>query len=309
MASKSSGSGGVVAFAIDPAGDGRQGYELLPDAATLVGEELARPSGRKHRARRSSSTRAASRSPSRPTRSGSPTCSPGPARASPRSLRWNYDFTDPANNTDYKSLIDALHARGILAYAWLEPPYVTLRMWQDHPECREKTKTGREAIVDWRSLIALEDPACFTLATQSWTHVLTRVRVGRRERRRALLRARHRRPQLHAVQRVRARAVRPRPGHRSRGLHAVPHEPRHEAQRGCPPLRQHAAERVAPRPRADRDRRHARSRRSAAASAATSPRSRASRGTRARRSSSRTRTPPGRTARFATTSSARTSSR
>ena len=173
MASKSSGSGGVVAFAIDPAGDGRQGYELLPEAATLVGEELGAPVGPK-----------AQSAEVFVDPGGLPKSLAGDpkriadllAQAGARVAEiaaWNYDFTDPANNTDYSSLIDALHARGILAYAWLEPPYVTLRMWQDHPSAARRRRPGREAIVDWRSLIALEDPACFTLATQSWTHVLT----------------------------------------------------------------------------------------------------------------------------------------
>jgi hypothetical protein len=173
MASKRSGSGGVVAFAVDPAGDGREGYELLPEAATLVGEELGAPVG----PRAQSAEVFVDPGGLPKSLAGDPTrIADLLAQAGARVAEiaaWNYDFTDPANNTDYGSLIDALHARGILAYAWLEPPYVTLRMWQDHPECREKTKTGREAIVDWRSLIALEDPACFTLATQSWTHVLT----------------------------------------------------------------------------------------------------------------------------------------
>jgi hypothetical protein len=174
MASKKSGSGGVVAFAVDPAGDGRQGYELLPQAATLVGEELGAPAGpRAQGAQIFVDPGGLPRGKARdPKRIASLLAQAG-ARVA-EIAAWNYDFTDPANNTDYGALIEALHARGILAYAWLEPPYVTLRMWQDHPECHEKTETGRDAIVDWRSLIALEDPACFTIATESWTRILTR---------------------------------------------------------------------------------------------------------------------------------------
>ncbi|MDX6474479.1 MAG: hypothetical protein QOK22_3295 [Gaiellaceae bacterium] len=174
MASKHSGSGVVVAFAVDPVGDGRQGYELLPQAASLVGDELAAPVGPKAQtAQVFVDTGGLPKSlRSNPARIASLLSEAGVRVA--EIAAWNYDFTDPANNTDYKRLIDALHARGILAYAWLEPPFVTLRLWQDHPECREKTKTGRDAYVDWRSLIALENPACFALATESWTRILTR---------------------------------------------------------------------------------------------------------------------------------------
>jgi hypothetical protein len=173
MAAERSGRGEVVALAVDPVGGGRAGYELLPDAAALVGEALQAPAGPKAQAAEifvdPGGLRAAERDPAR--------IAALLAQAGARVAEiaaWNYDFTDPAADYDYASLIRALHARGILAYAWLEPPFVTLRLWQDHPECREKTETGRDARVGWRSLIALEDPACFALATQSWSRVLTR---------------------------------------------------------------------------------------------------------------------------------------
>jgi hypothetical protein len=166
--------GGVVAFAIDPAGSRREGYELMPYVASLTGANLRAPVG--------------------PKSSGSeilvdPGVLPRGVGTSPlrvaRLLQragagiaeiagWNYDFNDPANDYDYAGLIRALHARGILAYLWLEPPLVTLRLWQDHPECRERTQTGANGPVFWRSEIALEDPACFVLATRSWTRIVTR---------------------------------------------------------------------------------------------------------------------------------------
>jgi hypothetical protein len=166
--------GNVTAFALDPVADFRIGYELLPEAAAVVGERLGAPKG--------------------PTaRGGEVFVDPGglhdSLKASPAKIAdllvqsgariahvagWNYDFNNPADDYDYAALIRALHRRGILAYAWLEPPFVTLRMWQDYPQCHEKTETGREAIVDWRSLIALEDPKCFDAAAASWRRVLTK---------------------------------------------------------------------------------------------------------------------------------------
>src|SRR5947209_3770647 len=86
---------------------------------------------------------------------------------------WNADNQDPKFDYDYGALISALHARGVLAYAWLEPPFVSLRFWLEHPECREKTSTGRDAQVDWRRLIALEDPNCFRLATPVFSRVVS----------------------------------------------------------------------------------------------------------------------------------------
>jgi hypothetical protein len=174
MATVREHAGALVAFAVDPVGNGRVGFELLPRAASLTAAYLHAPAG--------------------PKSFGAevfvdpgvlPAGARDPARIADRLKRagarvaevagWNYDFNDPANDYDYAGLLKALHARGILAYLWLEPPFVTLRLWQDHPECREKTQTGRDAIVDWRSLIALEDPACFALATQSWTRIVTSV--------------------------------------------------------------------------------------------------------------------------------------
>ncbi len=86
---------------------------------------------------------------------------------------WDSAFVNPANNYPYESLINALHARGILAFAWIEPPFVNLYMWQTYPQCRELTATGSYAIDDWRQVIALEDPSCFAIALQQWRPVLT----------------------------------------------------------------------------------------------------------------------------------------
>jgi hypothetical protein len=174
MATSSEGAGALVAFAVDPAGQGRDGFELMPRAASLTGAYVHAPIGPK------SFGAEVFVDPGVLPPDGR---SPGHIaellkRAGTRIAEvagWNYDFNDPANDYDYAGLVQALHARGILAYLWLEPPFVTLRLWQDHPECREKTQTGRDAMVDWRSLIALEDRSCFALATQSWTHAATSV--------------------------------------------------------------------------------------------------------------------------------------
>jgi len=68
---------------------------------------------------------------------------------------WYYDV--PYN---YKALIKACHANGIQVYCWLETPEVTSKMWDEHPEWREKTATGRDAYVDWRKLMNMADDSC-----------------------------------------------------------------------------------------------------------------------------------------------------
>lgn len=62
-----------------------------------------------------------------------------------------------------KAFIAAAHALGISVHAWLEYPMVSKSFWDEHPECREKTATDLDAKIDWRYLIALEDPECFNL--------------------------------------------------------------------------------------------------------------------------------------------------
>lgn len=160
------GRGAVYAIAFDPLQAGWDGYEYLPS----LGRDVA----------------AWTHAPRGPERDGAeiyfdPGSVSDDLKRNPQAVAerlqgvrvvqvagWNFGFRDPANDFDYAGLIAALHARGILVYAWLEPPMVNLLMWEDHPECREKTATGRDAVVDWRSLIALEDPKCMDLAWAQW---------------------------------------------------------------------------------------------------------------------------------------------
>jgi hypothetical protein len=165
------GRGRVLALGVDPMGEGRDGHELLPGLGRLVASFTGAPPG--------------------PGRVGADIyLDPGSLHngvsGTPEDLArrlagaravhvagWNGDNRDPTFNYNYQALIDALHARGVLVYAWLEPPFVSERFWLDHPECRERTATGRDALVDWRRLIALEDPRCFQLAMPVYTHVVS----------------------------------------------------------------------------------------------------------------------------------------
>jgi uncharacterized protein YdaL len=65
--------------------------------------------------------------------------------------KWSYDFD---------RLIRLCHAEGIAVYAWLEFPEVTPRMWDEHPEWREKTVTGQEPQFGWRRPMNLANAAC-----------------------------------------------------------------------------------------------------------------------------------------------------
>ncbi len=164
------GGGQVLGFGVDPMGSGRVGYELFPTLARMVAGVTDPPPG--------------------PTRNGlelylDPGLLPpsvshnvdavaamvGKARIVDVAA-WYFNYNNPADNYPYKALIAALHARGILAYAWLEPPFVNQAMWQRDPQCREKTETGADAHVYWRYLMSLETPSCFHLAWQQWDQVL-----------------------------------------------------------------------------------------------------------------------------------------
>lgn len=66
----------------------------------------------------------------------------------------------PKYTYDYKRLIDLAHANGILVYAWLEPPQVSQKFWNEHPEWREKNYLGQDVRPSWRYPVSLTDPKC-----------------------------------------------------------------------------------------------------------------------------------------------------
>ncbi len=165
------GAGKVLGLGLDPMGNQRTGYEMLPTLAHMVGTVTAAPPG--------------------PSRNGlelylDPGVLPPNVERNVTAVAalaqgarvvnlaaWDTDFDDPTQNYPYTALIQALHARGILVYAWLEPPFVDLSMWEHDPECREKTATGVDAHIFWRYLISLETPACFTIAWEKhWRPML-----------------------------------------------------------------------------------------------------------------------------------------
>ncbi len=71
----------------------------------------------------------------------------------------------------YDEFVKACHRNGITVYAWLVFPMVTPKMWDDHPEWREKTATGTDGNVGWRFSMNFQDPDCFQ-AAMDWTKVL-----------------------------------------------------------------------------------------------------------------------------------------
>lgn len=159
--------GRVLALGTDPLAPPLQGHELMPDLGTLAAGVLRAPPGPVRDAA------AVYLDPG-----STPDLTPEQLAARVQGARvayvagWDYAFLDQSFDYPYARLIAALHARGIQAYAWLEPPMVGLGMWAAHPECREKTQDGRDAVVDWRSLIALESPPCFDIAWSTWAGLL-----------------------------------------------------------------------------------------------------------------------------------------
>jgi hypothetical protein len=69
----------------------------------------------------------------------------------------------PMWNYNYAHLIDICHQNGILVYAWFELPHVSVKFWEEHPEWRAKTASGKDAGNDessWRYHMDLDIPEC-----------------------------------------------------------------------------------------------------------------------------------------------------
>lgn len=84
----------------------------------------------------------------------------------------------PKYTYDYAHLIKLAHANGILVYAWIEPPQVSQKFWNEHPEWREKNYRNQDIHKDenlkasWRYPVALTDKACFKAATDVYLDLL-----------------------------------------------------------------------------------------------------------------------------------------
>ena len=77
----------------------------------------------------------------------------------------------PQFSFPYDEFVHACHRNGIAVYAWLVFPMVTPKMWNDHPEWREKTAAGTDGNVGWRFSMNFQDPDCFQ-AAMDWMKVL-----------------------------------------------------------------------------------------------------------------------------------------
>jgi hypothetical protein len=67
---------------------------------------------------------------------------------------------------DYAGLVEALHRNGLLAYAWLEWPYVGRAFWDRHPLWRQKNALLQDAHLDFLYLMDLQNPACMAGALE-----------------------------------------------------------------------------------------------------------------------------------------------
>ncbi len=72
----------------------------------------------------------------------------------------------------YGDLVQACHQRGLKVYAWLAFPMVTRKVWDEHPEWRERTAAGADGHIGWRYSMNLQDPACFRAAMDWMTTML-----------------------------------------------------------------------------------------------------------------------------------------
>jgi hypothetical protein len=74
---------------------------------------------------------------------------------------------------DYESFVRLAHENGLSVYAWFVFPEVTPRMWDEHPEWRERTATGAEGQVGWRLAMNFQNPLCFQAAMGWMKDLLT----------------------------------------------------------------------------------------------------------------------------------------
>ncbi len=71
----------------------------------------------------------------------------------------------------YEEFVRACHRNGVSVYAWFMFPAVTSRMWDEHPEWREKTAALTDAHIGWRSAMNLQNPECYR-AAMAWMHTI-----------------------------------------------------------------------------------------------------------------------------------------
>ncbi len=77
-----------------------------------------------------------------------------------------YQFT-------YDEFVRACHRNGVAVYAWFIFPATTPKMWEDHPEWREKTAAGGDGRIGWRYLMNMQNPAAFG-AAMDWAKSILR---------------------------------------------------------------------------------------------------------------------------------------
>jgi uncharacterized protein YdaL len=73
----------------------------------------------------------------------------------------------------YEEFVRACHRNGVSVYAWFVFPAVTPRMWDEHPEWREKTASGVDARLSWRYSMNFQNPDCYRAAMQ-WMQTILR---------------------------------------------------------------------------------------------------------------------------------------
>ncbi|MEF9935489.1 hypothetical protein [Clostridium sp.] len=105
-----------------------------------------------------------------------------PAQVAEKAKKWGFDQINVGvwsemnkdNVEYYKGIIEESHKRGIKVFAWFEFPMVSVDFWEKHPEWRQKTADGKDAKIDWRYLMALENKECFEAAKDVVSDIMNR---------------------------------------------------------------------------------------------------------------------------------------
>jgi uncharacterized protein YdaL len=73
---------------------------------------------------------------------------------------------------NYEKLIELAHQNAMLVYIWFELPHVSVAFWNAHPEWREKTAIGEDAIIEWRHCMALTDSSCLNAVYSELSYLI-----------------------------------------------------------------------------------------------------------------------------------------
>lgn len=166
VASAGVGDGAVLATAINPLDRGEVGHERLPFLGRLAASWTRAPAG---------PSRVAVEvylDPAQLAGTAQQVAARLSGMAAVHVAGRDFDADDSSQFSVYNELVEALHAQGVLAYAWVEPLVAVPRFLDEQPACR-RMPTATDPSLRERPAVALQDPTCLSLAWSAWERFVT----------------------------------------------------------------------------------------------------------------------------------------